>query len=185
MAISPLKLPKLLENVPLIAEGGKPTITFTLWWLKVISQIQTSVNGVIDALNAAAAAQATADAALAAADQPKFSQLMVIGNGTYVIQNVLVAAGTIMNAEAKLGFGPVVSGGVLTFDLQYSVAGAGVWTTLDTNTQGYAVPDTVYVELAGNMTNPGGTDQLYDFRSVAATTSGPIDTSRSFLRVYN
>jgi len=67
MSIQEIKLPRLPIGTPIVEDNNSASTTFAIWWNSVCDQLESSVNGVIDAQNAADAAQAAAVTAQAAA----------------------------------------------------------------------------------------------------------------------
>jgi len=67
MALQDISLPRLDTFTQLVDKNGIATVTFAQWWNSVADQIEAGVNGINDALNAAAVAQAAATTAQAAA----------------------------------------------------------------------------------------------------------------------
>ena len=67
MAISPIRLDRLLKWEKVANPDGTPTQAYQLKWQRVMENIEDSVNAVIDAQNAADAANAAAAVATAAA----------------------------------------------------------------------------------------------------------------------
>lgn len=79
-----LKLPRFLRDLSIVdVTKGTPTIAFHQWWESVLQQIESSVNGIQAALDAAGIAQAAADnanaAAAAASNTAKLSNSGVTG----------------------------------------------------------------------------------------------------------
>lgn len=69
MAIEPIRLPRLPQRQEFTdPQTGLPTKQGQLWWQRAMEQIEGSVNGVIEAQNAADAAAASAATAQAAAE---------------------------------------------------------------------------------------------------------------------
>lgn len=69
MALAPVRLPRLPDNVQFIdPKTGFPSMKGQRWWQRAMEQIEAGVNGVIEAQNAADVAQTAAVAAQVAAD---------------------------------------------------------------------------------------------------------------------
>lgn len=79
-----LKLPRLPTNQQLVDERGYPTTVFVLWWQEFADQIETSINGIALALEAAGIALDAADVALAAADAAQDAADTTLGESSLV-----------------------------------------------------------------------------------------------------
>ena len=97
MALQDIRLPRLDSFTQLVDQRGVSSITFSQWWDAVAGQLEAGINGINDAINAAAAAQSTAnvavgDAAAANANantrQPGSTSLTALAalNGTGLVE---------------------------------------------------------------------------------------------------
>lgn len=66
--LTDIKLPRLDGVTQLVDSRGVATATFAIWWDKVATQLETGINGINEALEAAGLAQTAAVAAQTAAD---------------------------------------------------------------------------------------------------------------------
>lgn len=131
--IAPLKIPRLLQNVPLVELDRTSTLTMTRWWNTMAEQTEAAVNGIlqlpeiqaaIDAANMAAAAanlaatnaQAAADAAQSTADSNAFQQALI--NSYITPDSVLTGTASLITVAAHTrhygdGTSVAVSGGTV------------------------------------------------------------------------
>lgn len=68
MALIPVRIPQLQQNIPIVDAEGRMTNEFARRLNEILGSLAQAINGVIEAQNAAAAAQAAAETAQAAAE---------------------------------------------------------------------------------------------------------------------
>lgn len=98
MALGPLKLPRLSNNIQIVDERGYPTPTFIQWWQSNAQAIETAFNGIAAALDAAGIALEAADIAQAAADTANQAASQV--TSTSALANSYVDGATISASDA-------------------------------------------------------------------------------------
>ena len=168
-----LKLPRFLRTLSIVDEKGAPTLAFHQWWESVLKQIETSINGIQDALTAAGIANAAAVAAQNAASTAQ-NAVKLTTSGTTGLTITATDAGsnvtiTISSHTRVYGDGATVSvnSGSLT-GLNYTTtyyiyyddsSFAGGAVTYQATTSQMTAAQTGVRHLVGGVTTPaaGGT----------------------------
>lgn len=144
-----LRIPRFDRNVSVADKDGKPTLAFHQWWNSAAKAIETSINGIQDALNAAGIAQAAADNANAAA----------------------VAA---QNAADSVGEVSKLSGsGVTGMTFTASDAGTDATVTVSAHTRAYSDGTTVAVN-GGSLTGLAYSTTYYVYYNDPTFSGGAV-----------
>jgi len=182
--VANLKLPRLPTNQRLVERDGTATMAFTIWWQTFAKKIEDNINGINAALAAAAAAQATADAALAGSSLPTQTVALPVGVSSSIL--MAIDAGLTVNMEAYLNV--FITSGSVAIDIlgEYRIGTAGSWTAFGTST-----PDSgsgsglLASDWYGSVTNATGVAQIYYFRATGIKTLAgtyTLTTETSLLR---
>lgn len=153
----PLKLPRFERSVSLIdVASGRASVIFHRWWQLVTSNLETSFNGLEDAVTAVAAAQAAADAAQAAATTAQAAA-----------DTAQTAADTANSTTALTG------SGVTGCTISAADAGADVTITISAHTRIYGDGTQVAVD-GGSLTAQAYSTVYYIYYDQAARTGGAV-----------
>lgn len=164
----PLSLPKLQKNMP-IASGEFPSDNFHIWWQQVVKQLeanyeqlQTQITDIQDALDAAAAAQASADAKVPRVTSTDGAIPVFDGN-----------TGAIKNSSVLVGVdGDVTATTVEVGDDPYSVSWDG---SLETPTKN-AVYDKIQTVVGTITTGTVTTVSVVTANGVSGSVANPTTT---------
>lgn len=151
-----LKLPRLQGNQQLIDENGYPTTVFILWWAEVASQVETSINGIAIALEAAGIALDAADAAQTAADAADAAALAAQGAADGV-----TAASALANSY------------VTGLSITATDIGASVTINISAHTRVYGDGTSVAVS-AGSLTGQPYSTVIYVYYDQASRAGGAV-----------
>jgi hypothetical protein len=151
-----LKLPRLPQNQQLIDANGFPTTVFVLWWQSVVKQVETSINGIALALEAAGIALAAADAAQTAADSADAAAVAAQDAADGV------------NAASSLANSYVTGLTITATD-----AGANVTITISAHTRVYGDGTSVAV-TGGSLTGQPYSTLIYVYYDQASRAGGAV-----------
>lgn len=151
-----LNLPRLQNIIPVVNENRIPTTAFMQWWNTFAQQIELSITGIQDALDAAGIAQAAADAAQTAADA------------------AATAATNAQNAaDGATGLTSVVNSGVDISPLTATDAGSDVTINIAAHNRTYADGTTVAVS-SGSLTGLAYTTTYFVYYDDPTRAGGSV-----------
>jgi len=151
-----IKLPRLPNNQQLVDGNGYPTTVFQLWWDQVATQVETSINGIILALEAADIALAAADAAQTAAD-----------NADAAAVSAQTAADDVTSASS------LANSYVTGLTVTATDAGADVTIAISAHTRVYGDGTSVAV-TGGNLTAQPYSTTIYIYYDQASRAGGAV-----------
>lgn len=144
-----LKLPRLPSTQYIVDKNGAPLVSFQQFWQQAMTQIETSVNGIQDAIDAAAAANAAAAAATN-------------------------AAATANNAaDAAAADNAIANSGVTGLTMTAADAGTSATITISSHTRVYADGTSVSVS-GGSLTGLAYSTSYYVYYHDALHAGGAV-----------